>query len=301
MKKLQLRKASRDLVRNMGALETHYGDLSLTPVQVHTMVELGQELSTISQIAKKLLIDISNANRTLTSLAKQLLVESIVNPEHEHCQLYRLTAKGAEILNRIETSRNKQVQTVIDQFDEDELDIIESSLDKYIKALSLSRIQSTYFIRTIEKNDNLELASIIRKVSSEYGLTKDKGFSVADATLDTLYQVYDSEKSRYWIIEKNGEILGGAGIAPISESETICELQKMYFLPKLRGKGFGRTLVVKCFKEARKLGFSQIYLETTDNLAEAIGLYQSLGFKKIVDPIGNTGHTDCEVRMLKTL
>lgn len=301
MKKLQLRKASRDLVRSLGALETHYGDFSLSPVQVHILVELGQELSTISQMALKLRIDKPNASGTLTSLAKQLLIESIVNPDDERCQLYRLTQKGEQILNQIETSRNKQMQTVIDQFDEDELELIESSLSKFIKALSLSRGQSSYNIRPIKPDDNTQLASLIRDVSAEYGLTEDKGFSVADPTLDSLYQVYDTPNSHYWVIEQNGKIFGGAGIAPVTGKESICELQKMYFLPELRGKGLARTLAVKCFKEARKLGFSQMYLETTDNLSEATALYTSLGFELIEEAIGNTGHTDCEIRMLKNL
>jgi putative acetyltransferase len=301
MKKEKLRKASRDLVRSMGALETHYGDFSLTPVQVHTMVELGIAMSTISQMASKLRVDKSNASRTLTSLAKQLLIESIVNPDDKRCQLYRLTTKGEEILARIESSRNRQIQYVIDQFDEDELDAIESSLEKFVKALSLSRVQSTYTVRELRPSDSPKLASLIRQVSSEYGLTEDKGYSVADPTLDSLYEVYDSKNSQYWVIEKEGEILGGSGIAPLAGESSVCELQKMYFLPELRGKGLGRTLAVKCFKEARKMGFSQIYLETTDNLAEAIALYRSLGFQMVDKPMGNTGHTDCEVRMVKKL
>lgn len=301
MKKLQLRKASRDLVRSLGALETHYGDFSLSPVQVHTLVELGQELSTISQIALKLQIDKPNASRTLTSLAKQLLIESIVNPDDKRCQLYRLTEKGEQILNRIETSRNKQMQTVVDQFDEDELELIESSLAKFIKALSLSRIQCSYHVRDIKPEDNAQLAALIRNVSAEYGLSEEKGFSVADPTLDSLYEVYDTQNSHYWVVEQNGKIFGGAGIAPVKGDESICELQKMYFLPELRGKGLARTLAVKCFKEARKLGFSQIYLETTDNLSEATALYESLGFEPVEEPIGSTGHTDCEIKMLKNL
>ncbi|MDV7105415.1 bifunctional helix-turn-helix transcriptional regulator/GNAT family N-acetyltransferase [Vibrio sp. TH_r3] len=301
MKKLQLRKASRDLVRSLGALETHYGNFSLPPVQVHTLVELGQERLTISQIATKLKIDRSNAQRTLTSLAKQLLIESITNPNDARCQLYRLTEKGQQILDSIESSRNKQVQAVIDQFDNDELNLIESSLAKYIKALSLSNIQCNYNIRPIAPSDNEIIATIIREVSSEYGLSEDKGFSVADPTLDSLYQVYEAEKSQYWVLEKQGKIYGGAGIAPVAGESDICELQKMYFLPEARGKGLARTIAVTCFKQARKMGYSKMYLETTNALVEAVALYQSLGFEVIDEPIGNTGHTDCEIRMLKIL
>lgn len=156
-------------------------------------------------------------------------------------------------------------------------------------------------IRTILPSDNAEIAQVIRQVSTEYGLTEDKGFSVSDPTLDTLYQVYQANKGRYWVIVQNDRVLGGAGIAPLDGEDSICELQKMYFLPVLRGKGFAKKITKMCFKYAKELGYEKCYLETTADLKEAIALYQTLGFEQIDHPLGNTGHCDCEVRMLKDL
>ncbi len=158
-----------------------------------------------------------------------------------------------------------------------------------------------YVIRKIELSDNADIAHVIRVVSTEYGLTEDKGFSIADPTLDTLFQVYQQNLSRYWVIELNGKILGGAGIAPLGGKEGVCELQKMYFLPEIRGKGLAKKLTALCFDFARKQGFSGCYLETTANLSEAIALYHKLGFKQLDYALGNTGHCDCEVRMLRAL
>ncbi|STV96569.1 acetyltransferase YjgM [Klebsiella michiganensis] len=50
-----------------------------------------------------------------------------------------------------------------------------------------------------------------------------------------------------------------------------------------------------------KQGFKRCYLETTAFLKEAVGLYEHLGFEHIAEPLGCTGHVDCEVRMLKVL
>jgi putative acetyltransferase len=34
-------------------------------------------------------------------------------------------------------------------------------------------------------------------------------------------------------VENNGKVVGSAGVAPLeNEAATICELQKMYFLPE---------------------------------------------------------------------
>lgn len=51
-------------------------------------------------------------------------------------------------------------------------------------------------------------------VSAEYGLTADKGYTVADPNLDELYELYSQPGSAYWVVEQEGEVVGGGGVAP---------------------------------------------------------------------------------------
>ncbi|HFE3441975.1 TPA: GNAT family N-acetyltransferase [Klebsiella aerogenes] len=160
----------------------------------------------------------------------------------------------------------------------------------------------TLSLRRITATDNPAIANVIRQVSAEYGLTADKGYTVADPNLDELYELYSQPGSAYWVVEQNGEVVGGGGVAPLSCSESdICELQKMYFMSSARGKGLAKKLALMAMDYAREQGFKRCYLETTAFLKEAIGLYKHLGFEHIDEPLGCTGHVDCEVRMLKTL
>ena len=157
-------------------------------------------------------------------------------------------------------------------------------------------------MRRITELDNSGIATVIRAVSAEYGLTADKGYTVADPNLDELYQLYSQPGHAYWVIEQNGHVVGGGGVAPLSCSEAdICELQKMYFLPSVRGQGLAKKLALVALDHARGQGFKRCYLETTAFLKDAIGLYEHLGFEHISEPLGCTGHVDCEVRMLKNL
>ncbi|EKR5650626.1 GNAT family N-acetyltransferase [Escherichia coli] len=145
-------------------------------------------------------------------------------------------------------------------------------------------------MRRLTQQDNPAIARVIRQVSAEYGLTADKGYTVADPNLDD------------WVVEYDGEVVGGGGIAPLTGSESdICELQKMYFLPAIRGKGLAKKLALMAMEQAREMGFKRCYLETTAFLKEAIGLYEHLGFQHIDYALGCTGHVDCEVRMLREL
>lgn len=158
-----------------------------------------------------------------------------------------------------------------------------------------------FTLRLISPQDNPSIANVIRQVSAEYGLTADKGYGVADPTLDDMYSVYDQQGASYWVIEYNGEIVGGGGFAPLAGEPSVCELQKMYFLPQTRGHGLAKRIVSLSLQQAKELGYTQCYLETTECLKEAIGLYEKLGFEHLDAPLGQTGHDACEVVMLKSL
>ncbi|WP_413736044.1 GNAT family N-acetyltransferase [Sodalis sp. RH21] len=157
-------------------------------------------------------------------------------------------------------------------------------------------------VRPITPEDNHAIADVIRQVSAEFGLTADKGYTVSDPNLDKLYQLYSQPRSAYWVIEFEGRIAGGGGIAPLAGAGAdICELQKMYFMSALRGRGLAHELALRALAFARTQGFTHCYLETTAALTRAISLYERLGFVHIDGPMGTTGHVDCEVRMLKAL
>ncbi len=159
-----------------------------------------------------------------------------------------------------------------------------------------------YNVRLIEQQDNAGIAAVIREVSAEHGLTADKGFAVADPILDTLFEVYNKPRSAYWVVEMDGEIVGGGGVSQLAggDNETA-ELQKMYLSSVLRGKGLAKKIVQMSLEFAKQQGYTRCYLETTKDVQAAIKLYEKLGFEFIDAPLGNTGHSDCEIRMLKAL
>lgn len=161
---------------------------------------------------------------------------------------------------------------------------------------------TNYTIRLIEEKDNAGIATVIREVSAEHGLTADKGYAVADPILDTLYDVYNKPRSAYWVVEMDNKIVGGGGVSQLAGGDTeTAELQKMYLSSVLRGKGLAKQIVLMSLEFAKEQGYKNCYLETTADLQAAIKLYEKLGFEFIDEPMGNTGHSDCEIRMLKAL
>ncbi|GGQ20230.1 GNAT family N-acetyltransferase [Shewanella litoralis] len=155
-------------------------------------------------------------------------------------------------------------------------------------------------IRPLTAQDDAAIAAVIREVSAEYGLTPDKGFSVADKTLDFLSEVYQAQGSQYWVIEYQGKVVGGAGVAALAGNIGVCELQKMYFSRAIRGQGMAKKLTQQCIEFAKKQQYQSMYLETTAVLVEALALYEKLGFNHC-QHLGETGHDACEIAMIMDL
>ena len=156
-------------------------------------------------------------------------------------------------------------------------------------------------IRVLREEDNPVIASVIRSVLIELGVPK-VGTAYADPELDALTSAYQGERSRYFVVEQEGRVIGGAGIAPLAgEALEICELQKMYFLPVARGLGVGEKMIRQCLDFAREKDFQLCYLETLPYMKAAQKLYRKVGFDYIDGPMGNTGHTSCNVWLTKSL
>ena len=159
----------------------------------------------------------------------------------------------------------------------------------------------SFIIREIQKKDNPAIAAIVRDVLMEMGAPK-VGTAYADPYLDSLFEVYTVPKSIYFVIEKDGKIIGGAGVMQLDNSdENICELQKMYLLPEGRGLGLGKSLIDNCIEKATEFGFESCYIETMTYMEDAQKLYRKVGFYNLDNQIGNTGHSSCQVWMLKKL
>lgn len=159
----------------------------------------------------------------------------------------------------------------------------------------------TWKIREIEPGDNQQVKSLIRNVLVEMGVPK-VGTAYEDKALDNMAGTYEAGRMAYFVVEEHGEIIGGAGIAPLPGlEEKVCELQKMYFLPKARGRGIGMQMITRCLDFARDNNFETCYIETMPYMENARKLYNRKGFKVIEKPMGNTGHYNCTVFMTKDL
>ncbi|MDR0791719.1 MAG: GNAT family N-acetyltransferase [Chitinophagaceae bacterium] len=156
-------------------------------------------------------------------------------------------------------------------------------------------------IRKVTPSDNEQLAKIIRTSFIEHDAPLC-GTVYSDPTTDNLFVLFQSEGAVLWVAETEGEIAGCCGIYPTEGLPERCaELVKFYLAAHARGKGVGRALMQQSIASAIELGYAAIYLESLPQFSNALSIYEKQGFKKLDHPLGKSGHTSCNVWMIKNL
>jgi putative acetyltransferase len=297
-----VRHVSREIARELGFMENRVFDLGISHSQCHALLETETSGALgLQDLSRRLRLDKSTLSRAAADLVKKGLLKTGRSSEDAREKPLSLTPSGQKLATRIHTAANRQVENALSQLNEKERAAVLEGLSLYSRALSNSRIASQFEIRPIAKRDNAAVAKMMRQVMSEFDV-RGHGCSANDPEIDGMFRAYRPPSAAYFVLAFKGRVIGGAGIAPLKGGgKDICELQKMYFLPGTRGLGYGQKMMEICLKTAKKMGYRHCYLETLERMHQAQKLYAKNGFRKLREPLGNTGHSICHVWYMKDL
>jgi putative acetyltransferase len=297
-----LRCSSRNIIRELGFLEYEKRYMGLNPSEVHALIEIDiHSFITNLKLAEFLKLDKSTTSRLVKGLFLKGLVEIHDNPKDDRSKLIKCSMEGIKIIKEINIKASNQVKLALGYLTQEQQQMIEHAMALYSSSLKKSRLAQEYEVRIISANDNLQLAVLIKSILAEFGAARE-GFAFQDESLNNMYKAYNTAGSGYDVVTKENKIYGGIGIAKLSGAKhNICELQKMYLVKEIRGLGLGQILMERALKKAKSLGYEYCYLETLSSMEKATKLYHKFGFKKLANPLGNTGHFGCDNWYLKKL
>lgn len=93
----------------------------------------------------------------------------------------------------------------------------------------------SYQIIPIQAQHDPAICQIIQQVGAQYGAIGE-GFGPADAEVSCMSQHYlAGDRSQYLVALVEGQVVGGAGIAPFLHYRDICELKKLFLRPSSQG------------------------------------------------------------------
>ena len=123
--------------------------------------------------------------------------------------------------------------------------------------------------------------------------------SYVSAGLYEFLQYYDPARSRFWLCEHAGYLVGCLCLLDRGES---AQLRFFLIHPSYRGLGLGRRLLDEFFDFIQACGYSSAYLWTTHELTAAAHLYSAYGFQITEEKTSSAfGKTLVEQKYVKTL
>ena len=132
----------------------------------------------------------------------------------------------------------------------------------------------------LAREDELEaIASLIVDAYAEYAahMSPDAWSTFANEIANVRGRINDAE---LFVAESDGRIVGAVTMFSgwRGAQEGTAGVRLLSVPPENRGSGVGRTLMEACIEQARQAGKSRIVLTTTQEMAIARDLTESLGF-----------------------
>lgn len=120
--------------------------------------------------------------------------------------------------------------------------------------------------------------SKIRELFSEYSMIQGAGvcFKSFEKEMAQLPGEYALPHGRLYLVNYKTEVVGCIALKQVLPND--CEVKRLYVKPEFRGKGIGKALLDKVIEQAKQQKYDNIFLETLENMKEAISIYCKNGF-----------------------
>ena len=121
----------------------------------------------------------------------------------------------------------------------------------------------------------------VRDMLNEYveWIGLDLAFQEIDAELDGLPGDYAPPRGALFVAVEDDRYLAMIALRP--SDGPVGEMKRLYVRPEARGRGLARQLITRLCDEAKRLGYSELRLDTLPMMGEAQALYEAYGFVDI--------------------
>ena len=96
------------------------------------------------------------------------------------------------------------------------------------------------------------------------------------------FRAYLDGPGALWLAEAGDEVVGCVVMRPLADVEPgACEVKRLYVRPAQRGSAIAVRLMDALEAFAFAQGFRAVYLDTFDDLADAVRFYERRGYERI--------------------
>jgi len=239
-----------------------------------------REQATATDIRKELGLDAGYMSRILREFERRKLIRREQSKTDERQKFLSLTAKGRRAFAPLDARSNRDVVAILEGLSPTKRKQLVDAVQA-VRRLLGDKVQTStsYLLRQHQPGD---LGWIVHRqailYAEEYGWDGTYE-ALAGEIVAQFIKNYDPNRERCWIAEKDGERVGGAFVAKVSDD--IAQLRLLHVEAQARGLGIGKRLVEECVRFARQAGYQKMTLWTQSNLYAARHIYKQSGFQVV--------------------
>lgn len=152
----------------------------------------------------------------------------------------------------------------------------------------------SFRIREYSEEDKLAVIDVVGKTLLGENVIPESALPIDDQDLQNIAHYY-SGKSKFWVAELNGHIIGTVGLK--DKGKQIGKLRRMFVIHEAHGTGVGQQLLDTAIKYAKNNGFTKVILNTHARMKRAHRFYEKNGFILVEKGVNEA----CPYRYEKTL
>ena len=215
-----------------------------------------REQATATDIRKELGLDAGYMSRILREFERRKLIRREQSKTDERQKFLSLTAKGRRAFAPLDARSNRDVVAILEGLSPTKRKQLVDAVQA-VRRLLGDKVQTStsYLLRQHQPGD---LGWIVHRqailYAEEYGWDGTYE-ALAGEIVAQFIKNYDPNRERCWIAEKDGERVGGAFVAKVSDD--IAQLRLLHVESQARGLGIGKRLVEECVRFARQGGIPE--------------------------------------------
>lgn len=293
-----IRTASRQMVRELGFMQSTLAATTYPPSFVHALLEIGaRRTATAAHLSAHLGLEKSSVSRMIAKLVQAGEIAEAANPQDGRAKLLSLTGKGRRTYAAIQAYGRNQVRTALRQLDEPQRLAVREGLSAYAQALAAGRqggsVPPAAAPAIVEGYQPGAIGRIAEMHACYYARANGFGAyferQVAEGVAEFSTRL-DEPRNGLWLAVHRGRIV--ASVAIDGAAGNHAHLRWFIVDDGLRGAGVGRCLLAQALAFCDAQGFETTYLWTFQGLDAARALYERAGFVLVEQAPGKRWGTE---------